>query len=714
MPHRHACILAASVAGGAGCTMGSPASPPFDRPWEPAAPGPSAPPPPAEATSPYSYVAKVKNVLTGMPPTDGEVLSVVGAADPQAQLRTLVQGWMTLADPNSAEGMTYYAEKMLVFFERATQQSQIGASDFADQVHPGKVDVNAATVGWLVRNATESFARTTVHEVVDGTQPLTLVVTARSFMMTTALMELYAFLDGWQVGDDSSVVDAFLRAYPDAILTAGSEAVPTSQSVDPSSPNFMRWTDSDVAPGGPYASLLGPSECSTDPVTEPTTGLRLQYLLYGAVAAHTLPDLSVCPEWDGTALGTQVGNPSLGGADDFQDWRMVTVRQPAPGEATARFYDLASLRSATTLVLDLPRVGFFTTPAFFANWPTNPSNAMRVTTNQMLIGALGAMVDGTDATLSIVGDGGLPPGLDPEHAAPGTGCYACHQQLDPTRSILASTYSWYYHRQDDAAVSAQKGEFVFQGVVAYPQSVYDLAGVLASHPLFAGAWAQKLCMYANSQACDPSDPEFARIVDDFASSAFSWSELVVDLFSSPLTTGATPTQTAAHEGDVVAVSRRDHFCAAMDFRLGFDDVCARLPTTTPVSPVIARVAGGLPADGYGRGAVAPVLPNAPTLFYRSGTEVICEAIAALVIDVPSDARVSKRTWSSADPAAAIADFAQIVAGLVPSDPRYGPVLSILTSHYAASLAQPGASATSALQSTFVAACDAPSAVTIGQ
>ena len=38
---------------------------------------------------------------------------------------------------------------------------------------------------------------------------------------------------------------------------------------------------------------------------------------------------------------------------------------------------------------------------------------------------------------------------------------------------------------------------------------------LASHPHFAAAWAQKLCYFANSVACDETDPEFQRVVEVF-------------------------------------------------------------------------------------------------------------------------------------------------------------------------------------------------------
>jgi hypothetical protein len=666
------------------------------------------------ANSSYSYVGKVKNVLIGLPPTDGEVQSVVTAADPVAQLQTLIKGWMMLADPASTTSppSTYYEEKMRVFFELATQQTQISVGDFSDEAYPGELDVNATTAARLTQNAIESFARTMVAEVVDGAQPLTQVATTTSFMMTTALMETYAFLDAWQVDDSGSVVDHFAKANPGLKLAVGSAAVPLAESVDPTSTSFMQWSDPDIADGGAYGQIANQGAgCVTDPISYTATGLALHYLLYGSIIARSV-DGGKCGQLGGTKDAPQIGNAANGGTNDFGDWRMVAVRQPMAGEATTSFYDLPSLRGSSTLVLNLPRVGFFSTPAFFANWQTNQSNTMRVTMNQTLIVALGAMFDGTDPTTPTpLADGGLP-GFDTVHAAL-PDCAICHRLLDPTRSIFSSTYSWNYHAQDDAGLVSVPGEFAFEGVVTTPQTVFDLAQVLATHPLFASAWAQKLCEYVNSQPCDTTDPEFQRIVGDFTASHFSWSTLVTELLSSPLTTGASPTQTTSAGGEIVAVSRRDHLCAAIDFRFGFTDVCALLPTTTAISSTIAQIAKGLPSDGYGRGAVAPVLPNSPSLFYRAGTENICEALAPLVIDVPSAKQVSTVVWSSADPQTAIQGFVQTVMGLVPSDPRYTQAISILTDHDNAALAVAGITATQALESTFVAACGAPSAIGIG-
>ena len=76
---------------------------------------------PFQPDPPAVYVAKVKNLLVGLPPTADEVAAV--AADP-AQLPALIQGWM---------GLPQYAQKMTRFFELAFQQTQITTADLADQ-----------------------------------------------------------------------------------------------------------------------------------------------------------------------------------------------------------------------------------------------------------------------------------------------------------------------------------------------------------------------------------------------------------------------------------------------------------------------------------------------------------------------------------------------------------------------------------------------------
>ncbi|HTQ48389.1 MAG TPA: hypothetical protein VMI75_36785 [Polyangiaceae bacterium] len=700
-------LVAAAVVGAAACS----ASHSSNATGGPSADGGTdAAPMPFQADSPQVYVAKVKNLLVGQPPTDAEVKAV--ESDP-TQLASLIQQWQQQPE---------YETKMQRFFELALEQTQVSLPDFADQAYPQQIDANQYTGAALLENLQESYARTANYFTQNG-QPLTNVVTSHQVMMTTALKELYAFLDTWEVSDTAAsdsaggqgkvtTTDHWKQANPNVAITVEASAGPIalSDTLDPSSPNYMHWYYPDLANVD-----MGVAGCATDPIVFPakapagvggsSSALVLHWLLLGAIDGHPSTSGTKCQQYGGALKDTQFQT------GDFADWQLVTIRQPNQGEATSVFYDLGTLRSATTLVLNQPRAGFFSTPAFAANWQTNTSNTMRVTLNQTLIVSLGSSIDGTDMTLPT-----QTPGLDTTHANQAA-CYTCHRLLDPTRSILASAWSWNYHQQLDTNYAQQPGLFAFRGVInPNIKSIDDFASTIASHPYFGPAWVQKLCYYANSSPCVTTDPVFTQIEKDFEDSKFDWNKLVVELMSSPIVTNASSTLTSQTNGEIVAVSRRDHLCAAINERLGFTDVCGLSATTTRqyAGTTIPQVAAGLPSDGYGRGSVAPVLPNQPTLFFRAGTENICEALAAETIDVKSGAQITgTKTWSSSDPTSAITDFVGIVMGLVPSDPRYAQAQTILTDHFNQAKGQSGITPTAALQSTFVAACLAPSAVSIG-
>ena len=639
-------------------------------------PNPDGGPLPFQADPPAVYVAKVKNLLVGLPPTDDEIKAVV--ADPN-QLPHLIDGWMAMPE---------YDAKMMVFFELAFQQTQITGTDFDDMIPNTGLD-RARGFPLLVQNVKESFARTALELVKEG-QPLTATFTTNKIMMTPALMELYAFLDARQVDDRKRVTDSFAAANPSLSITVESAQgpIPMAQSLDPTSPNYMHWYSPDIA------TLNYPNApCNADPTVMPASAFTLHLLLYGALDNHNISG-SNCPIKTLTAASVQVA------PTDYTTWKMVTIRQPNAGEAVTKFYDLPTLRNATTLVVKTPRVGFFTTPAFAANWSTNQSNQMRVTTNQTLIVATGMQLDLSDTTAPP-----STPGLDPVHATPGSTCYGCHRLLDPTRSIFSATYSWYYSKQTDTTLTSQPGLFAFQGVVAMIHTIQDFAQTLATHPAVPAAWAQKLCFYVNSAPCSSDDPEFQRIVNDFKSNNLSWNLLVRELLSSPITTNAAPTKTTMDQGETIAVARRDHLCAALNSRLGLTDVCG-LDANTPVSTV-TQIAAGLPSDGYGRGSTSPVLPNQPTLFYRAGLENICSLLSAKVIDAPTNSK-----WSSTQPDAAIADMVATMLALTPSDPRAAQAQSLLTAHFHSAMSS-GASASDALKSTFVVSCLSPTFSGIG-
>ena len=636
---------------------------------------------------PAVYVAKVKNILVGLPPSDAELAQVT--ADPST-LPALIDDWMKLPQ---------YQQKMMVFFELAFQQTQIAAADFVDIVPQQGLGIGRA-IPLLVQNVRESFARTVLQLTAEG-RPLTDAFTTKRLMMTPALMELYAFLDTRLVNDNAGVNDTFAKANTGLKVVMGTAQgpIPIADTLDPTNANYLHWYSPDVAT---LTYTNDPTCNNLDPISFNVSSQAIHALLYGEIPTHTGPSGN-CNNRQGSVMSQQVVDT------DFTDWRMVTIRPPRTGEVHTRFFDLPLLRASSELVLSIPRPGFFSTPAFFANWPTNSSNQMRVTVNQALIVATGTAVDGQDTTAPAT-----TPGLDAEHAAPDTPCFGCHQQLDPTRSIFSSTYSWFYYPQNDQTLVKQPGLFAFQNVIAPMKTIDDFAQLLVTHPLVPQAWGQKLCYYANSAPCNPVDPEFKRVLDKFAESGMSWNVLVRELMASPITTNAAKTATGSTNGNVVAVSRRDHLCSALNSRLGFTDICQLDATVTGrASNAIAQIVSGMPSDGYGRGATIPVLPNQPTLFYRSGLENVCAAVAALVIDAaPNAAQPNAKKWSSTQPETAVADFVALLLAMPPSDPRAAQASQILTSHFQGAVAS-GATAKDSLRSTFVAACLSPSFIGIG-
>ncbi|HUJ28011.1 MAG TPA: hypothetical protein VLW85_18445, partial [Myxococcales bacterium] len=630
-------------------------------------------------------LGKVKNLLTGIPPTDAEIAAV--QKDPAA-LRAQVQKWVA-TDEHTA--------KLLRFFQNAFQQSQAVSADFDDQLGDaeGKLDAR------LLANLRESFARTALELIAEG-QPFTSTMTTRRYMLTPRLMVLYAYLDAIQRGDGGDQVDLFAQAHPGFKITlTAKRQVPLADSLNPNSPNYLTFYAPQLA-GAAYDPL-----CPQDPIVyDGSKGMGTpSSALY--MVMNGQPEGFEVPMGNGKTHGCNppafpAGQAPLGDSDS-SDWHMVEIVQAGPDEGTSSVLDLANFRSGGNLLLRTPRVGFFTTPSFLAEWNTNDSNQARVTMNQTLIVATGHGMLPQNAT--------LPPSIaavDQVHAPEGTACFACHQSLDPMRQYFRQTYSYYFHPQLDSDQTSLPGSFGFRGVSQSGNSIFDLAAQLASHPDFAGAWVQKLCTWANSAPCDETDPEFQRIATLFKDSNYDWSTLEITLFTSPLVTYLQPTQSITNSGENFPVSRRDHLCAALSSRLGITDVCG-LDVNTVVPGGLKGVqfiATVLPSDAYSRGSEDAVLANDPNLFFRTGMENICAALANYLVDGPA------KRWSSGSPDAAIGDFVHALMGL--GADRDATPLSILHDHFTAAQSAAGGSAQAALRSTFVLACLSPSVVGIGQ
>jgi hypothetical protein len=651
-------------------------------------------------------VTKVKTLLVGLPPSNDEVAAVV--ADPNA-LRGLIDQWAQTPQ---------YDVKMRAFFSSAFQQSQVIGSDLDDQT----ASMHDANDPKVLQSLRESFARTAAQLVAEG-RPFTETMTTRRFMMTPKLAALYAYTDTLLINDANQLSDQLVKNDPNFSITFQSGTSTTiDQSLNPADPNYLVFYHPKLAPAAgaqPYDAL-----CPTDTITynKATTG-SVSQTLYSALTGLGLSQFNIKLADGTTHQCSPPSFPNVFAGADYNGWRMVTVRAPNPGEANTRHWDLNTLRTGSELVLSVPRVGFFTTLAFLGEYQTNVSNQARVTINQTMIVGLNKSIDVTNTT---------PPkslaSLDQAHAGPGTECYSCHQSLDPLRQLFRQQYSLHFHQQTDPKMIALPGQFAFHDVSVQGNSIFDLAGNLAGHPMFAGAWVQKLCTYATSSVCKEDDPEFQRLVAVFKASNFNWPTLVRELFSSPLVTYLSRTATSDQNGQVFPVSRRAHLCMTLSSRLGINDVCG-LDVNTNVGSLgaIKAIAVVLPSDAYTRGSEAPVLANDPSLTFRTGMENICATLANNLVDANFKRYVSD---TAAHQTTAIADMVHGLMGV--TGDRDGPRISILTDHFnaaaafqlaalpqttpptAPTAAQKTQANTDAMRSTFVLACLSPSVVGVGQ
>ncbi|MEI9952459.1 MAG: hypothetical protein WDO74_26640 [Pseudomonadota bacterium] len=680
---------------------------------------------PFEPVQARVYVAKVKNLLLGLPATEEEIAAV--EQDPTA-LKDMVDAWFVRPEAQA---------KLGAFFSKAFQQTQVSQNDFFDQL-----SVDNLTNLPLFAQAQESMSRTALKTIADG-KPFTDTVTTHTFMMTPTLMSLYLALDQTQVDDAGkqtlsvplpdgtlSTTQTFWLTYQPPLDPAAMPVVPNNipltETMDPASPNFMHF-----AVPAPFKCNL-PQLDDTGHVLLDANGNAMKadfpynQRKYSSVSAAFLalfgyairnyvsdptdtdgpPTLTIPDDVPAEKknlygydckVGTAFTSPNVTAQDVI--WRPVTVRVAKAGEKLTPFYDLPTLRSANEIVVRTPRVGYFTTPAFFANWTTNNSNQHRDTLNQALIVGLGRSINPVDKGTSTV----LDNGKDGQHSDPTSPCYSCHQTMDPMRNIFRQSFTYSYHTQHDPAQVYSTASFDYLGKKTALTSFDDFANALVSHPLYASAWAQKLCYYANSSGCSEEDPEFKRVVKAFVDSEYDFHTLLSELFSSPLVTGQAATKTWRELGETVSIARQDHFCAALTNRLQLaSSLCVGFPDST----TRIAVTNNIPVDGYLRGAEAPALSTAQTPFYRGATETLCAYAASLTVDK------GKSRYDSTKKDAAITDFVANIMGITSADPNSATVTGLLKEHYDAAIAA-GAKPPDALKSTFIVACLAPTSVAIG-
>src|SRR5262245_21929407 len=143
----------------------------------------TVPPTPIPGEAAYVAVRKVKNLLTGMAPTDEDVALVTSTG--AAGLQQLVASWQTTGPHREM-----FSAKMIGFFRNAFQQTgftptedfkiqllQNGGFDFGPF---GTSAVGDDAFPKLVQNLQESFARTAWQLVQEG-RPFTDVLTTNRF-----------------------------------------------------------------------------------------------------------------------------------------------------------------------------------------------------------------------------------------------------------------------------------------------------------------------------------------------------------------------------------------------------------------------------------------------------------------------------------------------------------------------------------------------------
>ena len=687
------------------------------------------PPQPFQPASAQTAVRKVKNLLTGMAPTDDDVslVTAMGAAG----LQQLIDTWM-----NDPQFQPRFQDKMVFFFRNTFQQTSFSPlDDFKPQLlQNGGFDfgpIGASAVGddafaRLVQNLQDSFALTAWQIVASG-QPFTNVLTTNKFMMTTALKSLYL-----QIEMPNDQPYAFTGGNSQKLAWrvdySGATPIPIEDVINPQSPNYLTFDDMPPANGGTGLPTGGGGGFNTCRGGMNGAGQAVPYAMNSGYAMLFQRMLGMTPRYPFEAVQqtTCFEHPSKPyfTTSDLSDWSLVTVRPLQSGESYIQPFDLPTLRKTTELPLKLPRFGYYTTPAFLALWNTNDINQHRVTANQTLLVAYGQSFSAANSIVPL-----SAAGLDSAHSVAGSECVGCHKSLDPLRQFWASQFD-FNDRNDFPAKasftgaaanprpSSTGGLLAFGSVNAMGASMADLGGLLqqnvdhsdSNQPInrFALSMTQKLCYFANATACVESDPEFRRVAHDFEASNYNFPSLVKELFSSPLVTGASQTDTFTDGGVLVSIARKDQLCASLKSRLGLDVCALSAPLPTSAQNTTIKIATAIPADAFSRGSEIPVTASDPTLFFRAATEMLCENVATQVVDASSGTSV----FASSDAQGAMAKMVTDIMGYPPSASHYGDALGVLKEHYSAVMGAKN-TATNALRSTFVLACESPTSLSFG-
>ena len=329
---------------------------------------------------------------------------------------------------------------------------------------------------------------------------------------------------------------------------------------------------------------------------------------------------------------------------DSEDWRTVTlVHTPDSTDMMTEeeMLDpdnaerLRAIPDGGSIVLRTPRVGFFSSPAFFQTWLTNRDNDFRVTINQAMIVATGMTFSPGDST-PLTGDGAA---VDADLFPAESTCYGCHKNLDAMRPAFLADYDNINTRHTVPETALPQAGFSFQGQSVEVNSLQDWAEALAAHPNFATAWVLKLCQWASSTECSATDPDVLALADDFAASGHDLTQLFAAFFTSPLVTMTSDREDSPAPGAQVSVARLGHYCHALRSRLsdaraaqGHTNLLPRRLDICSEDGPAAILSASLPKDLVVRGATALHQPRDTTPMVSLAFEGMCAIVAEDVVE----------------------------------------------------------------------------------
>ena len=340
-----------------------------------------------------------------------------------------------------------------------------------------------------------------------------------------------------------------------------------------------------------------------------------------------------------------LNQPGLYNRDaDSEDWRTVTLVHNPESTDMATEDEILDPNNAQRLrdipdggstELRAPRIGFFTSPAFFQTWQTNRDNDFRVTINQAMIVATGLTFSPGDNTPLSGDDAAVDMEMFPREST----CYGCHKNIDTMRTAFLANYDNINTRHTEPADPLPRPGFSFQGQNADIDSLRGWAQVLSEHPNFALAWVLKLCQWASSVECSATDPNVLSLSEQFTASGYNMADLFASFFASPLMTRTSNTLETTAPGAQVSVARFGHYCHAMDARLadirvaqGHDaELPDRLRLCRADGPA-ALVSASLPKDQFARGATALHQPRDYTPMVSVAFEGLCAISAEEVVN----------------------------------------------------------------------------------